>query len=666
MLLKKITLKNFRQFKGVQSVEFATDPQKNVTVIMGENGSGKTTLAQAFTWCLYGVTDFKTQSVINLSYANEMAIGESTTVYVELILTHKGIDYTIVKNQGYTKDRTGEVKAVSTQLVIHYKDRNGQTETVREAQTVGKIKEILPQELSRYFFFDGERIDKMSEDIQSGKSEEFANAVKRLLGLDSYSEAKKHLGGEKRTGSRSVIGSYNSAFDASTDSKIVAYSREYERLQAEIDNLTSRKEDIEEQMPVIETEIEKLTETIAKNRDGERLQAECRRKNDEIRRNNALIDNSTDKIISSFKSNYRFFFYKKLVADALEVLADADKMDKGIPDIHERTIKFLIQRGSCICGNPICENSKEHKALLDLLAYIPPQSLGTMINAFATEGKNRTRNGENIFETVKDILSDVEERRTLNDDLQADIVQLEEQIKSFESIGHYQSRLNSYKEDRRKKQNELTKISGDIGRLETERDRQASERDRLALQSDDNKKIAVYKTYAERILEILTDEYSKREKEVRKQLEAAINEIFKTIYKGGLSLNIDHKYNIHIIINDDSAYSGIMSDTSTAQSISVIFAFIAGVIKVAREASGTNDDLSAEAYPLVMDAPLSAFDKRRIQSVCETLPGIAEQVIIFIKDTDGELAEQYMSDRIGASFEFNKISETETCFKERG
>lgn len=666
MLLKKITLKNFRQFKGVQSVEFATDPQKNVTVIMGENGSGKTTLAQAFTWCLYGVTDFKTQSVINLSYANEMAIGESTTVYVELILTHKGIDYTIVKNQGYTKDRTGEVKAVSTQLVIHYKDRNGQTETVREAQTVGKIKEILPQELSRYFFFDGERIDKMSEDIQSGKSEEFANAVKRLLGLDSYSEAKKHLGGEKRTGSRSVIGSYNSAFDASTDSKIVAYSREYERLQAEIDNLTSRKEDIEEQMPVIETEIEKLTETIAKNRDGERLQAECRRKNDEIRRNNALIDNSTDKIISSFKSNYRFFFYKKLVADALEVLADADKMDKGIPDIHERTIKFLIQRGSCICGNPICENSKEHKALLDLLAYIPPQSLGTMINAFATEGKNRTRNGENIFETVKDILSDVEERRTLNDDLQADIVQLEEQIKSFESIGHYQSRLNSYKEDRRKKQNELTKISGDIGRLETERDRQASERDRLALQSDDNKKIAVYKTYAERILEILTDEYSKREKEVRKQLEAAINEIFKTIYKGGLSLNIDHKYNIHTIINDDSAYSGIMSDTSTAQSISVIFAFIAGVIKVAREASGTNDDLSAEAYPLVMDAPLSAFDKRRIQSVCETLPGIAGQVIIFIKDTDGELAEQYMSDRIGASFEFNKISETETCFKERG
>ena len=108
-----------------------------------------------------------------------------------------------------------------------------------------------------------------------------------------------------------------------------------------------------------------------------------------------------------------------------------------------------------------------------------------------------------------------------------------------------------------------------------------------------------------------------------------------------------------------------MNDTSTAQSISIIFAFIAGVIKVARNADSNGYDLSAEAYPLVMDAPLSTFDKRRIQSVCETLPEIAEQIIIFIKDTDGEIAEQYMSDRIGASFEFDKKSETETCFKER-
>ena len=39
MLLKSMSLTNFRQFNGTQSVNFSVDPEKNVTVIMGENGS---------------------------------------------------------------------------------------------------------------------------------------------------------------------------------------------------------------------------------------------------------------------------------------------------------------------------------------------------------------------------------------------------------------------------------------------------------------------------------------------------------------------------------------------------------------------------------------------------------------------------------------------------
>ena len=61
-----------------------------------------------------------------------------------------------------------------------------------------------------------------------------------------------------------------------------------------------------------------------------------------------------------------------------------------------------------------------------------------------------------------------------------------------------------------------------------------------------------------------------------------------------------------------------------------------------------------------MDAPLSAFDKRRIKTVCKALPETAEQVVIFIKDTDGELAEEYMGDRIGKRHKFDKKNEFET------
>ena len=58
MLIKKLRMENFRQFKGKTVIEFSTDPTENVTIILGDNTFGKTTLLQAFNWCFYGVVVF--------------------------------------------------------------------------------------------------------------------------------------------------------------------------------------------------------------------------------------------------------------------------------------------------------------------------------------------------------------------------------------------------------------------------------------------------------------------------------------------------------------------------------------------------------------------------------------------------------------------------------
>ena len=64
MLLQSIELQNFRQFIN-EKIDFSTDPERNVTLIIGENGTGKTTFAQAFFWCLYGETDFTNKTMLN-------------------------------------------------------------------------------------------------------------------------------------------------------------------------------------------------------------------------------------------------------------------------------------------------------------------------------------------------------------------------------------------------------------------------------------------------------------------------------------------------------------------------------------------------------------------------------------------------------------------------
>lgn len=58
-----------------------------------------------------------------------------------------------------------------------------------------------------------------------------------------------------------------------------------------------------------------------------------------------------------------------------------------------------------------------------------------------------------------------------------------------------------------------------------------------------------------------------------------------------------------------------------------------------------------------------AFDKTRIKTVCDALPKVAEQVIIFIKDTDGEIAENNMGSRVGQRYLFDKKNEFEADIK---
>ena len=272
MLLKSIKLENFRQFRN-ESIDFAQGENgKNVTIIIGENGTGKTTFAQAFFWCMYGETEFSDKVILNKIVASEMTPGKEEKVRVILELHHGAIDYRLIREQTYHKDYSNNVKGDNTVFDIEKKDASGNTSFVKKSQCELEVKSILPKELSRYFFFDGERIEKMSKDISTGKkATDFAEAVKGLLGLNAMISAINHFNPRS---SLSVIGSYEKSFNTRSNKKIEEYTAIIEKSKARLEEIDARMEELDSQIAAAQTRKSEKINEIKQYSEGEKLQSE--------------------------------------------------------------------------------------------------------------------------------------------------------------------------------------------------------------------------------------------------------------------------------------------------------------------------------------------------------------------------------------------------------
>ena len=658
MLLKSIKLENFRQFVNEQ-IDFSIDPNQNVTLIIGENGTGKTTFAQAFFWCLYGETSFTDKIILNRTVSEKMMPDQKATVKVVLKLLHGSADYEITRTQEHKKTYSNKVIGANTVLNISVKSADGNTHFLKPLECETEIKKILPKELSNYFFFDGERIEKMSKEIATGKkSSGFANAVVGLTGLNATLAALDHLSPTKL--STSVIGKLNEAYVGDSSGKIKALTEGIEKLQKELDAIEKRLAEIEDEIDAAEISKTKFETDIKQYADGEKLQNERDQLTKELIAAKKVKAQFIKAMCSDFNDDMTSFFAMSLVQKSLEMVSKSDFGGKDIPAMHSKTIKYLLDRGTCLCGTQLMEGSIPYKNLVSLMDYLPPQSIGVTVGSFVKESRALYFDDNDLFAKVGEILGNISEQddtisylaehidlissKLEGDDVREQVKKINAQIKACAQI--IADRKNEQKQKLTRK-----------GAAETEKKQKENSLSELSLMDKNNQLIERCKAYALKLYYDLLADYQQREKEIRDKLEKSINEIFKTIYNGGLSLSIDERYNISVYVND---YEGGV-ETSTAQSISVIFAFISAIIKMARDNRIENGDESySEPYPLVMDAPLSSFDKRRIRAICNAIPETAEQVIIFIKDTDGDLAEEHLGARVKTRHHFIKIDEFNT------
>ena len=662
MLLKSIILKNFRQFKDT-TLDFSTDNEKNVTIVIGDNGSGKTTLLQAFLWCLYGDVSFNDKVLCNKEDFKRLGINQSIEVEVIIHLIHSNTEYSISRLIHYKKNDIEQAKAESQKFEIKKKTAEGQwfylSTDIEKRIEVGRI---LPKYLSNYFFFAGEKIESMSKDLINGKKNaDFKTAIMGLTGLNALIKAREHL--DPKRSKSSVKSKFEDEYNDSANNDIKRLTESIENLKREIESNNLRKDKIKDNIEQAREEYESASLEIREHEDGRRYQLEKENLEKSLLNQQKLKNIHIDHIFSEFQHNRINFFNRSLVKDVLGIIQNFDFSGKNIPDISSKTLEYLLSKGTCLCGSCLSEGSNAYNTINNLFQYIPPQSIGNTVSNFIRDTKHQYLNKPNLYEELKKIIVSIKKSNEEIINLENQIINISDKLLSEElniHVNNLQRIVINSKQTIEKNEKELENINMNIGSIESAINSNETRRNELVANDKSNYLTGMCIAYTEAIYELLDSEYQAKEEIIKNKLKTYINDIFQSIFDGEISLLIDDNYNIDIIINKYK--EGI--EISTAHSMSVIFAFIASTMKIAMENSNTDDkETIAEPYPLVMDAPWSVFDKDRIDSITKFMPEIAQQVIIFIKNTDGDIAIDSLDPKIGKKYTLAELNDFETVVK---
>lgn len=629
MKLQSITLTNFRQFKGTQIFNLASDAIQPVTLLFGANGAGKTTLLNAFTWALYGnmSADVEQQDrMVTDSVWRSVAIGSSVDVAVEVCFNHEGQDYRLERRATLRKESDSQSPA-APQLQLWTTRADGSSEVSHAPQET--ILSILPVGVSRFFFFNGERIENL---VKKGAYAEVQKDIKVLLDLEQVERAIAHLPKVNRRLTDEL-----KKYGGETASAI----------QDAIDDLTDQQAKAKDELKLIEGDLatldeerDRTTDLLRQHAEAAPIQAErdaVTNELDEARaaRKTALTERATLIATRGFQA-----FTDSLGLKTKE-MADTLYQKGALPaPLKREFVDKLLDEGACICGTPLTEHSeswdhvKEWRQRAGLQAVETAwQRLSGQIAPLANAREGLRDDLANLLSRIgseRDRVARLEARKSeldgkLKDSRQEDVQALERKRMDLEGrIALKNQRKGAIETD-------LVNLAREIDQKTTERSR-AQVTDQLASKARSRSDLVQsVKRALEEILAI-------REEDMRLRLDAELKSVFKSITHQAHVPTLSEGFELTLHKNVNGVDLPVPKSTGENQILSL--SFVAAVSKLAREirkesrAEGAAAE-DAGTFPIVMDAAFGSLDQDYQEAVSRALAKMAPQLVVLVSKSQG-------------------------------
>lgn len=646
MKLISLQLNNFRQFYGTsKKIDFSYG-ERNVTVLHGGNGSGKTALLNAITWTLYeSLTPgfLLPDQIVNKRAIREADVGDTVNAWVELIFEHDDYRYTMRRTTEVVKtsaDDSWETKG-SLPPTLYYQGPDGeQKPSDRVADVIGRI---LPQDLHTYFFFDGERIERI---VKPSEGADIGNATKKLLGVEILERAENHLGSVKKD----LVNELKNIGDPETVQDI-----------EEKGLLEEKRERLNERQIQLDKNIE--GETQRKQEIGKTLRDLDEVKNIQIRRDQLLNDEQAHR--ESLKQNRRHLarvissrgysvFLEEAVTSFNNLIEDLRQKGELPAGIKKQFVADLLAKQQCICGRPLDIDSDARVSVEEWLSHA---GLGDV------EEKAMRMGGElkKLEEMIPDFWEQLDQiqRKRLTDRQELSRIELElddikEKLRSSprEDISKLQTQWDNAQtaiDDAKREQIENEVKIGDLtSRIEKLEDKiikhkANEERQRLA-----QKRINAAADAISRIVEVR----ALLEKEFRRSLLSRIRSIFNSMSYTPYIPELTDSYSLYLVESAGGVPLRVAASQGESQILSL--AFIGSVIEEAKAFHAKREGLpgpDSSTYPIVMDSPFGSLDSTYRHQIADHMPDLANQVIVLVSNTQWRVeVEQSLSRKCGRAY----------------
>lgn len=625
MIIKSMTIENYRPYKGPVSLEFARG-DKNVTIIQGRNDAGKTSFINAFTWCLYDKEPFRDEGRedrCNQLALDKVNIKDEVMVKVEMLMEDSsGRDVRVVRQQTFikTSDLLNRSKGNSVLSIF----RNDGLDEVKIDNPEGYIKNNLPESLQEYFMFTGEKLTQFFN-----KNQDFVkNGVYTLYQLDLLenvsNQAKKW-----ENYYRNQLRKYNPELTKLKNEK----SQIIEDQQN--DKIQLRKN--EESISTLEVEIKALyTKIGSSGADADEIRRDIQSLNDEKRSLKYDLGNIEKEYSSLISKN----FSSVLSYDLLKNLEKWDGVEEVIEEENEiefalSDLKKLLKNKKCVCGAPLDEHTDSYKHiehLIDSLQEKSKSKSGQKIediisNLLNISGNILTRYPKNIAtdlinkkQRIVEINHDIESKdikisglktRLKNLDIKA-IDKLNKEIDKKQNLIKELTKQNTVFEDNISMYPIMIK---DIDNLISQ-----------ALKDEDVMDILSDKMdFCEDIKLISNQIYDELAVNIYKTLSKVVTEEYKTIhwkpdYK---RIIVDQDFKVLVEKNRGNIVSA--TDPSTGSRNVLALTFMAAL-----------NSLSGFVLPQVIDTPIASLDLEMRSEVAKALPRYMEgkQMILLVMNSE--------------------------------